>query len=131
MADRGDVKAKALLAKMPTLRVTVATSDQLAEIWARPSDETTEHAAETERYKRELRAALGNIISSEEMIVVIDELHNASQAGTNNQHEALSVVAAKVRSRNFPENQVGQIVTFALAEYNRMIAIIQRERGQR
>jgi hypothetical protein len=132
MADRGDIKAMSLLLKMPKLRITVATSEQLSEIAAGRvvTREEREKDAVNERFRRDVRAALGDLISPEEICLLIEKL-GAAAMNANNEDDVLEALGKEVRSRGFPDARIGDIVIFVVEAWNRLHMEVRRARGRR
>jgi hypothetical protein len=96
-------------------------------------------AAEPDKcFRREVRRALGDLITPEAIMAIIDRLHAAGHAaikgGASEQDledRMLLAAAVETQSRGYSGADVGKIVTFAFEAWDRLLPERRRARKHR
>jgi hypothetical protein len=131
-AGRGEADAVALLTKVPRLQITVASSEELTTI-ATGEMVQREVAEPDKRFRRHIRRALGDLITPETMMEIIEKFHAAGHAAIRRGDPDYADLALglDIRARGFTDPDVGKIATFAIEAWDRIIQDVRAGRGQR
>jgi hypothetical protein len=131
-AGRGEADAVALLTKVPRVHITVASSEELATL-AAGGVVKREVPEPDRRFRRDVRRALGDLITPETMMEIIDKFHATGHAAIQRgdpdyADRMLMALGLDIRARGFTDPDVGKIATFAIEAWDRLM---QDLRGQR
>ena len=123
-----------MLSKVPGIRGTVASSEELAVV-AAGGVVQREVAEPDKRFRRDVRRALGDLISAETMKEIINKFHAAGHAAVRSgdpghPDRMLMALALDTRARGFIDPDVGKIATFAIEAWDWILQDRRAARGQ-